>query len=393
MKKDFNPLLILEISKTYGRIFLFIISLPLSAQNITNEANVYIPAGMEVRTQGSLTNTGFFQNNGSFSLTGDWINTSIYQGTGIVLLEGSDQLLSNIAQPISHLVIRGGGTKTLEGNILINNKIDFLNGVVLVHDSDTLLMSSTCIVNTGSIISYVDGALTSQGNGYKFFPVGKNSNYHPVELLDVTGISPTVEIEVFENLPFIQTSVPTTIKQDIYWARNTIRGTFENSPITVGYNIQGATSTAHIVIAESEQFTDEFAIIDNVTFQSTTDVDIIGSRRAVTGNIFAIGELIVPPPKQYYLSTTLSPNAQNPDNRTAKVFGDVLSPVDFYFQVFNRWGLLVFESQSYENMATRGWDGSQHGNVLPSGVYPYSIKYVDTAGKAVQRTGFVTIIH
>jgi hypothetical protein len=43
-------------------------------------------------------------------------------------------------------------------------------------------------------------------------------------------------------------------------------------------------------------------------------------------------------------------------------------------------------------MAMQGWDGRQNGNMLPTGVYPYSLSYVNTSGKVIRHTGFITII-
>lgn len=374
------------------KFLFFLFALPTVAQNISIENNLFIPFGMEMSTNGNLINTGFFQNNGSFSLKGDWLNESIYQGTGLIVLEGADQLIANNNQPIEEVSIGGGGVKMIKGKLTINKKINFNDGVILVNDTDTLSMGIKCTSEGASTTSYVNGALTAMGTGYKFFPVGKNGKYHPVELLEIKGINPTIEIEVAEALPTIRTTSPAIIQQDIYWTRKTLSGTFENSPITLGYNFLTPVSQPRLVIAEGQQFGEEFALLSNLTFTATGAITMIGSREVIKKNIFAVGESPIDPPPAYYLSTTLSPNATNADNRTIKLFGGNLTPIDFYFQVFNRWGLLIFETQSYTDMTTTGWDGRQNGNVLPSGIYPFSIKYIDTSPKAMQQTGFVTII-
>ncbi len=379
--------------KSTLRFLFFLFALPAVAQNISIESNLFIPQGMTISTNGNLTNTGFFQNNGSFSLKGDWLNQSIYQGTGLVVLAGADQRVSNNNQPIEEVSIDGGGIKTIKDKVIINKKINFNNGVILVNDTDTLWMGTNCIAGGGSPSSYVDGALVAQGTGYKFFPVGRNGKYRPVELLEIKGINPTIEIEVAEVLPNIQTTSPAIIQQDIYWTRKTLVGSFENSLITLGCDFPPSILSSRLVIAEGQQFGEEFALYRNLTFTTKGAMNVIGSKEAVTKNIFAVGELAIEPPLAYYLSTTLSPNATNIDNRTIKVFGGNLTPVDFYFQVFNRWGLLIFETQSYSDMATTGWDGRQNGSLLPSGAYPFSLKYIDTTAKAIQQTGFITIIN
>jgi gliding motility-associated-like protein len=377
---------------------LLITALQGYTQNINNETNIFIPAGMEVHTNGSLTNTGFFQNNGSFFLSGDWTNTKVYQGTGIVSLEGLDQVISNNGQAIEHLIINGGRVKTIQGTLPITSfvgtrtgMIDFNNGVVKVDEGDTLILGADCIVNGGSGNSYVDGALITEGSGYKFFPVGKNGKYHPVELLDVTGVSPVIELEVQENLPVIQTSVTSTPMTDIYWTRKVISGTYEGSPITVQYNVREGIEPDYLVMLQGESLTHEF-ITRETTLERTNNLDKIESRNTPEGNIIVLAELVGEPPREYYFSTTLSPHATNPENRAIKIFGDNVTARDFRFQVFNRWGLVVYESSSAADMTSQGWDGKNNGNILPSGVYPYSLIYVDTTGKAIKRTGFITII-
>jgi len=383
------------VLRNWGRLsvvnLLFIFTTSVIAQNINNSANLFIADGVTVTTGGSLINGGFLQNNGSFSLSGNWTNLSIYQGTGSVSLTGSNQLFSNLAQPVAHLIIDGVGLKTIAGKLLITNEVDFRRGIVLIDDNDTLMMGPGCVVKNGSVLSYVDGALTSQGSGYKFYPIGINGKYFPVELVDIRGFEPTLEVEAVENLPAVTTSIPVDIKKDVYWTRKTIAGTFESSRITLGLDMQGE-NPLQLTIASADNLSDEFAISDKVTISSDNGVTIISTELPITGNYFVLGVLPGEAPRPYFFSSTLSPNAMNPDNRMVKVFGDAIGPSDFYFQVFNRWGQSVFETQSFAAMYSQGWDGRQNGNMLPSGVYPYSIKYKESSGKPIQQTGFITIV-
>lgn len=361
------------------------------AQDVTSSTNVFIPDGLLVSVDGSIRSSGFILNNGSITLSGDWLNTSTYQGLGTILLIGSDQQIQNNSQSINALSINGGGVKTLTGILAIDRLLTFNEGILKINDADTLKILYTGAIEGGSSASYVDGALVAHGIGYKFFPVGKNGKYHPVELLDVTGVLPRIEVEVQENLPAIQASVPSTPMADIYWTRKIISGTYEGSPITVRYNVRAGIEPNHLVMLEGESLTQEF-ITRETTFEQTSGLDLIESRNTRAGNIIALAELAGEPPREYYFSTTLSPNATNPENRAIKIFGDNVTARNFRFQVFNRWGLEVYKSSSVTDMTSQGWDGMHNGSILPSGVYPYSLTYVDTTGKAVKRTGFITII-
>jgi gliding motility-associated-like protein len=73
---------------------------------------------------------------------------------------------------------------------------------------------------------------------------------------------------------------------------------------------------------------------------------------------------------------------------------DVFKPLldcttDSYdFQIFNRWGQLVFST----NDPNTGWDGSTNGQVASEGVYFYSIQYKANGKAAAPRSGSVMLI-
>ncbi|CAN5354685.1 hypothetical protein BH10BAC4_BH10BAC4_09140 [soil metagenome] len=361
-------------------------------QDINNTTNLFLSSGLQVATSGMIVNDGFIQNQGAIALKGNWLNRSVYQGTGSITLNGSDQLLSNNNQAIDHLVADGGGIKTLAGNLLITSKIDFIKGIFLVADSDSLVFDSNCRVKNASQLSYVDGAVSTRGTGYKFYPVGTGGEYHPLELIEIEGIDPIIEVEVFQNMPTIKTSAPASIYSSIYWSRKIISGTFQQSPVTLSYDVSSVNSV-RLVLAYGESLVSEFTLLNNLTVQSSNGTNVVGSRKPINGNLFVLGEVPVDPPRQQYFSTSLSPNAANPMNRVVKVFGDNPNPSVFSFQVFNRWGILVFESTSYSSMSNDGWDGKQNGSSLASGAYPYHLKMIDISGNAVIHNGFITIIN
>lgn len=59
-----------------------------------------------------------------------------------------------------------------------------------------------------------------------------------------------------------------------------------------------------------------------------------------------------------------------------------------YFRVYNRWGQLVFETQTNE----RGWDGRINGQQQGSNTYVWVVKGTDYTGKVVTAKGTVTLI-
>jgi hypothetical protein len=366
-------------------------------QGLTNQTNIFIPQGIEFHLDGDFTNDGFIQNQGSFFITGNWKNTNVYQGMGRVTLNGDlDQTIYNNKNAVYHFEINGTGRKFVSDRLPVSNRLDLTLGIVNVSDVDTLLIANGASINGGSASSHVNGALTHQGTGYKFFPIGINGGYFPVELLNVSGINPVTEVEVFENIQRQTVPQSVTVFSNKYWQRKTISGTFLGSPLSIGYPIPDQYTNRHVIdILQSDALDNDFAILGNTRVEYNDPIPMVISDNTATRNVFILGESIPPDgiPGQFYLSTTLSPVASNADNRYVKVFGNQLVEDDFQFRVFNRWGLMVYETLSLEGMLHVGWDGRHKGDYLPSGAYPFILKAVTKSGDVVEKKGVISIIN
>jgi gliding motility-associated-like protein len=86
------------------------------------------------------------------------------------------------------------------------------------------------------------------------------------------------------------------------------------------------------------------------------------------------------------------PNAFTPNNDG---LNDVFLPryqcdfSNYELRVFNRWGQMVFRSESPSN----GWDGTMSGSRQPVGVYVWQLTYKDAiTGKATTLKGTVALI-
>lgn len=62
--------------------------------------------------------------------------------------------------------------------------------------------------------------------------------------------------------------------------------------------------------------------------------------------------------------------------------------VEFKIQVFDRWGELIFES----NTLKQGWDGYYRGKLCPMGVYVWKARIVLNNGQTLYKTGDVTLL-
>jgi gliding motility-associated-like protein len=69
-------------------------------------------------------------------------------------------------------------------------------------------------------------------------------------------------------------------------------------------------------------------------------------------------------------------------------------------QLFNRWGVLVYEQEDYVNNSAKAFKGYSDGRVtltreekLPTGTYYYSIKYVDSNNVSQEIGGWLFIFN
>jgi len=369
-----------------------------SGQDLYNTTSVFIPVGTNIFIDGAVNNNGFVQNKGTITVTGDWRNDRTYQGEGQVIFSGAGtQRIFNNKQAIQHAVVTGGGDKRVDGKIMITQQLDLLQGILFVSDDDTLLLKENAFITVGSLSSYVDGALTAEGSGYKFFPIGKNGKYHPIEFIDIKGITPTIEVEVFDAVPSIH--VPhASVFTDAYWTRKDIHGTFNSSPVSFGYKFSDDVIQRNVVIASADEIENDFTVFDNTDVQEDGAIEKVSTQGDLSGRFFVLGQSDPGygrniPPKAFYISTSLCPTARNPDNQVIKIFGDNLMPEDFHFDVFNRAAQPVFSTTSLDEMTSNGWNGSIQGSMLPSGIYPYSLKAHDKKGNVIKKQGVISIIN
>ena len=91
------------------------------------------------------------------------------------------------------------------------------------------------------------------------------------------------------------------------------------------------------------------------------------------------------------------PNAFTPNgdllNDRATVYGGPLLTSIKQLDIYNRWGQLVFRRYDFPpNDASIGWDGTQHGEPLPMGVFAYVAHVEFTDGSIGQYSGAFHLI-
>ena len=149
-----------------------------------------------------------------------------------------------------------------------------------------------------------------------------------------------------------------------------------------------------IDILQSDALDDDFSILGNTTVEYNDPISIVISDNQQRATCSSLGRVYL---RMVYQANFISQHrcrlCFKSDNRYVKVFGNQLVENDFQFRVFNRWGLMVYETSSLEDMLTVGWDGRHKGDYLPSGAYPYILKAVTKAGEVIEKKGVISIIN
>ncbi len=79
-------------------------------------------------------------------------------------------------------------------------------------------------------------------------------------------------------------------------------------------------------------------------------------------------ELVVLDDIMIYIPNTFTPDGDE-FNQTLRIYANGIDRFDFEFQLFNRWGELIFESHDY----SVGWDGTHNGKAVQSGTYTWKM--------------------
>jgi len=94
-----------------------------------------------------------------------------------------------------------------------------------------------------------------------------------------------------------------------------------------------------------------------------------------------------------YIPNAFSPNGDGRNDRLA-VFGDASIASINRFQVFNRWGGLVYERKDFlpNTEDEANWDGVVNGSLAPVGVYIYQVEYSTVAGEELVAGGEIHLL-
>ncbi|SFC05429.1 PKD domain-containing protein [Flexibacter flexilis DSM 6793] len=89
-----------------------------------------------------------------------------------------------------------------------------------------------------------------------------------------------------------------------------------------------------------------------------------------------------------YVPNAFSPKANSQENKTLKVYAYGVSNTNFLFEVYNRWGEMVYKTANFDEINQSGWNGGDQ----ELGVYTYILKGLFSNGQVIDQTGTITLI-
>jgi gliding motility-associated-like protein len=141
------------------------------------------------------------------------------------------------------------------------------------------------------------------------------------------------------------------------------------------------------VDAQTFEYTDNYSSLGNVDGRFVYWVQA----KEQDGNVHGFKEKACSNRLNLFLESQMFfPNAFKPGgyNAVFKPVSRFFSGTAYAFQIYNRWGQLIFETTDPEE----GWTGEYNAGAAEQGVYIYHLSYVDVYGKSVVYRGTVMLL-
>lgn len=372
---------------------------PLRAQMVTvqNEASVSLTSGAVFTVTGNINAVGQINNEGNILVSGDYINQGTYLSQlGIITLNGKKlQNFNNNNYPVFALIADGKGEKLINGNLEINGEFNLRAGLVTPFEQSRIIVKDGAQISGGYADSYVNGTLYNEGTGYKFFPIGTNGHYLPLELMDVAGENPIIGYTAIEPNPGTMVGYGLKdISKMRVWRQDVLSGNFISSQVTLTiYNESDFDDMETIVVAQTNDLGKAFGTLGKSSISGDIYSGSVTSEESLTEKYVCIGITDIIKKGILYIPNAFSPKSSNPEEQVVKVYGRDISNENFEFRIFNRWGNILFETKSFDLATQMGWDGKlKNGTDVASGVYNYTLKGQFKDGKSFEKIGSVSLI-
>jgi len=386
-----------DMKKVINIILLMVSINQLFAQALVNDGAILSVSNSAILSiTGDAVNKGSILNKGKIYFSGNWNNQNTYQAdTGTIVLNGSAiQNIFSKNQPVYRLEVNGSGEKFLNDTLTIIKGISLINGILTPNKTECIIKRNA-IVTGGVSGSYINGKLTIEGEDSLYFPVGKNGDFRPFWLVNIKGSNIVTSIETFTPNVFLNKGILLdSVLNSRYWERTLKSGTFDSAYTILSFGTADfLDSIGNIVVAGASDTDQKYHSLGKLWSSGNVNFGFVHSKRMGNFSYYALGISSSPKGKDIYLPNAFSPFAANAEDRVFRIYGPI-SPDNFNIKIFNKWGNMVFQSQSLSEMKTIGWDGKdiKSGKYEQGGLYTYVLKAIHLNGTVIQKSGSISII-
>ena len=97
---------------------------------------------------------------------------------------------------------------------------------------------------------------------------------------------------------------------------------------------------------------------------------------------------------ELYIPNAFNPTAINPENQVVKVYGSNVSEEGFAFKIVNRWGKVMYNTNSFYEANNVGWAGVNRntGVDMELNVFTYIVRGKFNDGKTFEKVGTITLV-
>jgi len=221
---------------------------------ISNNNSVVNVSGSIIMNGDNLRNYLFFTANGTLNVGGTILGGGITSTSGgganaptsgtIVYNNNGDQTIGSYTY--YNLTVDGGGVKTLNGNVTVNNVLNLQNGIVDIGNNNLTLstngsisgtFNSSRMIRTGGTGSIIKQG-TSAANFVMTYPVGTQNKYTPFEITSLTATvagTATISIRAVDG---VAPGPPAANSTDLnkYWLVSSTNLTVTSANLRITYD-------------------------------------------------------------------------------------------------------------------------------------------------------------
>ncbi len=379
-------------------IFIYLVFVVISfgsqAQSLLNTGTTLsVGSNTILYVAENITNNGIIINNGDIQVGGVWQNNATYEpGNGqLTLTSNQTQTINHNDQSFTRLTISGGGEKIFGADITIENELVMTNGILKSNGDSKIIIKEGATISGGSETSFIDGPLYHTGTGDKYFPIGINNVFLPVELLDIKGTSPIVGILIYAPNPNLEvTGILNAVSNQQYWELDALSGTYESSIIKLPIVEELFLNLIQeVVVAQTSGLDISFSSIGGASITGDATSGNVTSEALATQSIFTIGMVSSEETKNNIeVYNAISPNNDG-INDFLKIYNIEQYPSNNLI-IYTRWGDKVFEQAGYDNVENvfNGKSNLGKNRQLLEGTYYYVVEKGDGSKN---ESGFIVI--